>query len=92
MEPADTARGSAGGCLRAVLYALIGFAWFFAAQNAVWWYSRAFHIPHGPGPDLRILAMLLAGWPAVMLAVYGVHRLHQRLWPRWPAWVPVPGY
>ncbi|GAA3818531.1 hypothetical protein GCM10022380_41580 [Amycolatopsis tucumanensis] len=46
-----------------MLYALTGFAWFFAAQNAVWWYSRACHIPNGPAgpPHLGNAARRLAG-------------------------------
>ncbi len=89
MEPADRARGSAGGCLRAVLYALIGFAWFFAAQNAVWWYARACHSNPMPGVILVLGPALLVDWIVMVLAVWGLRELHHRLRPRLGWWTPV---
>ncbi|MFD4254911.1 MULTISPECIES: hypothetical protein [Amycolatopsis] len=79
----------ARGCLRTFLYALVGFAWFFAAQQAVWWYSRACHIPNGPGPDLGILLALIIDLVVLALAARLVHRLHRWLWPRLRWWTPV---
>ncbi|GHF04887.1 hypothetical protein GCM10017786_42940 [Amycolatopsis deserti] len=73
------------GCRHTFLYAVAGFAWFFAAHQAVWWYARACH---NPGVSPLILVALPADLVVMTLAVLGVHRLHRRLWPHLRWWTP----
>ncbi|MEU0465706.1 hypothetical protein ABZ215_17025 [Amycolatopsis sp. NPDC006131] len=84
----DAATEILRGCLHTFLYAVTGFAWFFAAHQAVWWYSRACG-PSGMAPFPGILVALIIDLVVLALAARLVHRLHRRLWPRLRWWTPV---
>lgn len=80
----DDAATVGAGCLRAFLYGLIGFAWFFAAHQAVWWYARACHTNPMPGDVIFLVPARVLDWVAMALMVCGVDRLRRRLWPTGP--------